>query len=46
MLTTQLHHLVITDLLRMFNDSFLTLKIIFLMTVTVTKKCLSAFLIN
>jgi len=46
MLATQLHHLIVIDLLRVFNDSFLTLKIIFLITITVTRKCLSAFLIN
>jgi len=46
MLATQLHHSVVLDLLKAFNDLFLTLKITFLMTVTVTKECLSAFLIS
>jgi len=46
MLAIQLHHLVIIDLLRMFNDLFLTLKIIFLMTITIIKEYLSAFLIS
>jgi len=46
MLATQLHHLIVIDLLKTFNDSFLTLKITFLITVTVIKECLSAFLIS
>ncbi len=46
MLATQLHHLVVIDLLKAFNDLFLTLKIIFLIIIIMIKEYLSAFLIN